>query len=223
MSREKSDTIADRIRQIVDYKGLSINKFSESIGASNSYFSKVFKTKVSVGGDRIEKILRVYEDIRPEWLILGEGNMLRSQENIVKEDSSNYFVSKTKRSAPYYNYPVQAGSDTQIFSIDTDPSGHIEIPGVRAIAFFPVIGFSMEPTIRNGDIIGIDAIDSWERMDPDKIYYIITDSDRMIKHLRSHSNDDDVLICISPNYKEFVIRKENVKAIYRVVFYGRIA
>jgi phage repressor protein C with HTH and peptisase S24 domain len=223
MSREKSDTIADRIRQIVESKGLSINKFSASIGASNSYFSKVFKSKVSVGSDRIEKILRVYEDIRPEWLILGEGNMHRSKENIVEENSSNYFVSKTERSAPYYNYPVQAGTETEIFLNDMDPSGHIEIPGVRAIAFFPVIGFSMEPTIRNGDIIGIDEIDSWERMDPDKIYYIITDSDRMIKHLAIHKSDDEVLICLSPNYKEFFIRKENVKAIYRVVFYGRIA
>lgn len=210
--------IKRRMIELVEYQGISKRHFYRNTGISNGILDK----KGGVSEDNIERFLSTYGEINAEWLLRGEGPMITDEKNL-KKSAPNYLVTKTSQSAPYYNIPVQAGNDTEIFSIDTDPHGHIDIPGVSAIAFFPVIGFSMEPTIRNGDIIGIDEIDSWDRMDPDKIYYIITDSDRMIKHLSSHQEDDDVLICISPNYKEFSIRKENVKAIYRVVFYGRIA
>lgn len=211
-------TAKEKIAEYLDTKGISKSDFYKKTGLSQGFLN----SGKTIGLDKAKIIINEYPDLNLNWFVMDEGEMI-VDEKILRQSSPYYSPGKTKRSAPYFNSPVQAGSDTQIFSIDTDPNGHIEIPGVRAIAFFPVIGFSMEPTIRNGDIIGIDEIDSWERMDPDKIYYIITDSDRMIKHLRSHNGDEDVLICISPNYKEFLIRKENVKAIYRVVFYGRIA
>jgi len=74
---ENFTSISDRIRQIIDYKGVSVNKFSDLIGASNSYFNKVLKNNTSVGSDRIEKILREIPEINPEWLLTGRGNMLK--------------------------------------------------------------------------------------------------------------------------------------------------
>lgn len=211
-------TAKEKIVEYLDSKGITKSDFYKKTGLSQGFLN----SGRTIGVDKAKIIISNYPDLNLSWFVMDEGQMI-VDDKILRDSSPYYSAGKTKQSAPYYNSPVQAGSDTEIFSIDTDSNGHIEIPGVRAIAFFPVIGFSMEPTIRNGDIIGIDEIESWERMDPDKIYYIITDSDRMIKHLSSHQEDDEVLICISPNYKEFSIRKENVKAIYRVVFYGRIA
>jgi transcriptional regulator with XRE-family HTH domain len=75
----KGDTnISKRIKEIIDRDGVSINAFSKKIGVSNSYFNKLFKTSRNVGSDIIEKIARTHSEINPNWLITGEGPMLKS-------------------------------------------------------------------------------------------------------------------------------------------------
>ena len=80
--------LSDRIKQFIDYKNITVNKFSISVGASNSYFNKILRDNNSIGSDRIEKILRTYPEINPIWLMLGEGEMLqsKSKKNVVEEN-----------------------------------------------------------------------------------------------------------------------------------------
>ncbi|MCO7355737.1 hypothetical protein NHN20_09465 [Riemerella anatipestifer] len=126
--------------------------------------------------------------------------------------------------APFYPLPVTAGDNAQFLEVQEEkPTGYISIPGVYCRAFFPVVGFSFEPHIKAGDIIGIDFVDRWERLDPDAIYFIITQDQRMIKRLVDDPENPDKLICISPNFREFSIWKEEIRAIHKVVFYGRLA
>jgi len=66
-----------RIKKYIDYKGVSISAFEKSIGMSNASFGKSLKTGGSIGGDKLEKILSIYPDINPEWLLTGIGSMLR--------------------------------------------------------------------------------------------------------------------------------------------------
>lgn len=93
---ENNTKISDRIKQIIDYKKLTINKFSDSVGASNSYFNKLIKNHTTIGSDKIENILRTYSEINPDWLITGNGNMLReykeneSSLNFTNEPMENY-------------------------------------------------------------------------------------------------------------------------------------
>ncbi|WP_246118438.1 S24 family peptidase [Apibacter muscae] len=74
---ENITKLSDRIKYFIDYKCISINKFSLSVGASNSYFNKILKDNNSIGSDRIEKILRTYPEMNPEWLLTGKGEMLK--------------------------------------------------------------------------------------------------------------------------------------------------
>jgi hypothetical protein len=55
----------------------------------------------------------------------------------------------------------------------------------------------MEPKIYAGDTIGIVQMNNWEKIDPDKIYLIITIYDRMIKKLEIDEFDTDILWAIS--------------------------
>ena len=105
---------------------------------------------------------------------------------------------------------------------DETPDGYMRIPGVHAKALFPVIGCSMQPIIKPGDIIGINEVNRWDLVDPGKIYMIITNEERMIKRLRVDDDNDDILWCVSENYKDFKISKESIKAIYHVVFHGEL-
>ena len=125
---------------------------------------------------------------------------------------------------PYYkDIPVSAGQAELQDSASTEiVVGSINIGGVTGKYAFPVIGCSMEPVIHAGDIIVVDEVNRWDRIDPDKIYLIITRDDRMIKRLEIDDDDDGKLWCVSHNYKRFSINKEEIVRLYRVTFYGRL-
>ena len=71
--------IISRLAQYIDYKQLSLNGFDVSIGTSGGYIGKQIKKQASIGSDIIQKILSVYQDLNPLWLITGEGEMLKGE------------------------------------------------------------------------------------------------------------------------------------------------
>lgn len=122
---------------------------------------------------------------------------------------------------PYYDIPVSAGPlGVLTYSRDAvKPDGYIDMEIFRRCeAILPVIGVSMEPEIHSGDLIGIRKLEyySWEYIETGKIYMIITQEDRMIKYINK-ADDPDYIVCSSPNYYDFKIRKADVLEIYRVI------
>jgi hypothetical protein len=65
-------------------------------------------------------------------------------------------------------------------------------------------------------------MDKWEKLDPDKLYLIVTVYDRMIKHLQQDETDTDILWGISTNHPRIKIIKNDISNIYRVVWAGRL-
>ena len=66
--------IIDRIKQFADFKQISIRKFCELAGVASGGFIKV----KSVGSESLLKIFTAFPDINLEWLITGQGSMLKS-------------------------------------------------------------------------------------------------------------------------------------------------
>jgi len=85
-NNENNTKIISRLSQYIDSQGSNFNKLSKNIGVSNSYFSKMLNNNGSLGEDIIRKILLYYENLNPEWLILGVGEMLRN-DNLSEKDS----------------------------------------------------------------------------------------------------------------------------------------
>ena len=81
-----SDTLL-RIKQYIDYKGLSLRGFEQSIGVSNGSFTSQLKNGKTIGVDKLEKILHLYEELNPDWVTTGRGNMLRGQECVPIQES----------------------------------------------------------------------------------------------------------------------------------------
>lgn len=205
-------TVKDRMLALVDYTKLSKRKFQESIGVSNSYIQNISE---GIGADVLNRITIQYPEINTHWLITGEGKMLR--------EGSEYELKETPQmGVPYYEeLPVSAGQ-LEVLLQSSKPTGYINIPGLRAQALFPVVGCSMKPEINPGDVVGVEALNNWDTIDPDKVYMIITSDDRMIKHLELDDEDSEILWCVSPNYKRFKIAKSNIKAIYRICYVGKL-
>jgi|WetSurMetagenome_2_1015567.scaffolds.fasta_scaffold18593_5 hypothetical protein len=71
-----------RLKEYIDSKGISISKFEKSIGMSNASFGKSLKSGGTIGADKLEIILNHYPDINLEWLVTGNGEMLKSTSEI---------------------------------------------------------------------------------------------------------------------------------------------
>lgn len=72
-------TISERIKQYIDYKGFSIMRFEKQIGAGNNSIGTSIKRNTNLTGDLLSKILNTFQDINTEWLITGKGEMLKSK------------------------------------------------------------------------------------------------------------------------------------------------
>lgn len=68
--------ILERIKQFIDYKGMSIAAFERSIGMANASFGKSLKNQGAIGTDKLENILKIYPELSPQWLMTGRGEML---------------------------------------------------------------------------------------------------------------------------------------------------
>jgi hypothetical protein len=66
-------TVIDRIKQIIEYKNISVRQFCIDVGIANGFLDKV----KDVGSEKLLKILYKYSDISPEWLLTGNGKMLK--------------------------------------------------------------------------------------------------------------------------------------------------
>lgn len=77
----KNTSTKERILQYLDNKGITKYKFYQETGISNGALSQM----KGLSESSIVKILSKYEDLSAEWLLRGEGDMLRS--GIVKEYS----------------------------------------------------------------------------------------------------------------------------------------
>lgn len=66
-------SIKEKIQQYIDYKGISVYRLEADAGVSKGYWSK---TK-SISADVAMKISGVYTDISAEWLLRGEGDMIK--------------------------------------------------------------------------------------------------------------------------------------------------
>ncbi|MDQ8011619.1 MAG: hypothetical protein REI96_04165 [Flavobacterium nitrogenifigens] len=85
-----------RIKQYIDFKGIKVSIFEKEVGMSNGSFASQLKNNKTIGVDKLENILKKYSEINVEWLLTGNGNMLKcdvlNEEGIVydrieKEDT----------------------------------------------------------------------------------------------------------------------------------------
>lgn len=64
----------ERILQIIECLNVSVREFEIKCGLSNGYVKAMRK---SLGVEKLENVLKAYPQINREWLLYGEGTMLR--------------------------------------------------------------------------------------------------------------------------------------------------
>lgn len=67
----------DKIKQYLDYKGISKNKFYSLTGLSMGFLD----SGTSMGADKVKIIINKFPDININWLVLDRGEMIAPAEN----------------------------------------------------------------------------------------------------------------------------------------------
>ena len=205
--------IIDRIRQHLDFKGISDYRFEKELSLSKGYINKA-KNPTS---DVLMKICGIYTDISPEWLVTGKGEMIKNAEREQKTiEISESAISETKRKgALIYDIDATCGlSGRDIEFTDEKVIGSIDAPEINPdskIIF--ATGDSMQPLIASGDRVVIRKIESWDFFNYGQVYLIITNEYRLIKRVRRHPKDSDNLILLrseNPDYDDIDLPKREI-------------
>lgn len=80
-------SVKERLTDFVDWLGISKSEFGRQIGVSNAFISSIRK---SIQQDKIQSIASKYPELNIEWLLTGEGEMLKTGENLVKSPAADY-------------------------------------------------------------------------------------------------------------------------------------
>lgn len=70
----------DRIKQYIDYLRIGVREFEIKINASDGTIRRAIKNNTDIQAKWIIAITENYPDLSAEWLLRGEGSMLKSAE-----------------------------------------------------------------------------------------------------------------------------------------------
>ncbi|MBP1639848.1 MAG: hypothetical protein H6Q17_1431 [Bacteroidetes bacterium] len=83
-------TVKDRLIKYIRLKDIPTSQFERMCGMSNGYINSIRKT---LGIEKLDNVLKTFPDLNREWLLTGEGSMLRKEslkkiETIQSQDSN---------------------------------------------------------------------------------------------------------------------------------------
>lgn len=205
-------TQKERIIQFIEYKGISKNKFYIETGISNGVLDK----KSGLSMDTIEKFYSTYPDINPEWLLTGEGEMLKEKSNLpiaVKTYSPDMGIPLIPTEA----MGGIASGEVSILELDCE---RYVIPMFKDADFLiPVKGSSMIPKYNSGDVVACkkvpmqDIFFQWN-----KVYVLDTNQGAIIKRVAKSEQEGCIkIVSENPNYEPFDLHLSQIYSIAIVI------
>jgi transcriptional regulator with XRE-family HTH domain len=92
----------DRINKILQHENLSSSKFADLIGVQRSSVSHILSGRNNPGLDFLNKILGQFPNISGDWLITGQGSMLKKN-NVANISNQSLFDPKPTNINPSAN------------------------------------------------------------------------------------------------------------------------
>lgn len=203
--------------------GISKRDFYAKIGVSRG----TLESKTGITEDVVTKFFATYPEVSVEWLMIGEGEMLKNSPSCKEKKQENSdLVEKIPEVAynsaigkPYYDVDFLGGFNEIVNSQVSIPTNNIVIQGFEKADFWcNVTGHSMEPKINHGDIIALHKC-TLEDIQYGEIYAVVLDTLRTIKILR-RSTDPKKLRFVPINttdYDEQEYPIERIINVYEVI------
>lgn len=210
------NTVKQRIISFIKYQKLSQRKFENSINVSNGFVNNISK---SIGADKLQRILSIYPDLNPDWLLYGEGEMLKTSPGGVAAmpppgDEAAHVV-------PLLPLSAQGGPlNDFVLSVREADCEKVISPIPGADLAITVSGDSMAPEYPNGSRLLIKRINEKAFIEWGKTYVLDTCNGSVIKRIVP-SAKEGFIKCLSintdPIYAPFEVSMSDIYGIYKVL------
>lgn len=196
-------SVTERIRQYIEYKGISVRQFSKQAGLSNGFLGKVS----DVGSTKLSNIVEAFPELSLEWLVTGKGEMVRINDKP---------LSKDYQMVPLVDIEVIGGYVGSTFRIEEENIiGYFPVNnyGLAKVDFSVTIkGESMWPRYCGGDKVDCKIIRKEDYIQWNRIYVISTlTQGLLLKRIRRGSTEKSILLVSdNPTYESFEVLIEEV-------------
>lgn len=200
--------LLERAKEFINYKSLTAKQFEQIVGLSNGAFSKLSD---SIRKSTVDRISNAFPDLNTNWLLTGEGEMLKSSCGGVSQKSSN--------TRPRIPYDAAAGTLTET----VDGVAEYQCEQVPIIGVFPrydftirIVGRSMEPEYFAGDEVACLRVNEKRFLQWGRVHVLDTTQGVVIKRIYDNG---DCIVCKSfnPEFPDFSIPKEDIRSYNLVV------
>lgn len=210
-------TVKERTIQFIKYKGISMKSFEELCGLSTGYVTSMRK---GYGSEKLNNVLIAFPDLNRDWLLYGEGDMLKSGiERSVKDGSGNEDIEiEHVRLLPLFAH----GGSLSDFTVSVKDSDCEKVvsPVKGADFAIQVTGDSMAPEYPSGSVILIKKINESAFIEWGKAYVLDTENGSVVKKVVP-SDKEGCIRCVSinpdPSFAPFDVPLSSVFGIYRVL------
>lgn len=200
-----------RLMQFIKYLGMTTRAFEIKCGMSNGYIRSMRK---GLGDDKLNNVLTMFPQLRRDWLLFGEGEMLYTDVPALPalQEVNTYDIR-------YWEDVSATGGSMEFLE---NPDEH-EVKMINVPRFADctdavnIYGDSMYPVYKSGEII---LIKPWQEsfIDYGCCYLIVTQNgNRMVKYLKRSDNPGKVL-CVSENkhFDSFEIDRSDILRLFLV-------
>lgn len=214
--------LSSRIKEFIHYKGVSIRSFEENIGCSIGVINRCVTKNTDLTVANLMKIINKYPELNSEWILTGEGNMLKdeiihresdlitSKEFEPSLDNENF---NQKVGIPLVPLYAMAGAFTGEIGIMNNECECYSVPGLNnADYLIQVKGNSMLPTYNSGDIVACrrinmqDAFFQWNR-----VYILDTDQGPIMKRIKPGSDKEHItIVSDNPEFEPFELHLSKI-------------
>lgn len=196
--------VFDRIKEIRKHFFNDSNiKFAEFMEEKTGTTSGWVGGKRGIGKSVLDKILSKLPDVNPNWLLTGEGEMLKQESHETKINTNN-----TNKGVPYFEDIEASCSILDMpMTVPEIPTFYIDYEHFNdCTAYIPVVGDSMYPQYCAGEIVAVKKVNNPNILQWGEAYLVITNSEandlRTIKLVHQSDNNEEIILRASnPNYK----------------------
>lgn len=211
-------TVIQRIKQLIEARKQSVSQFAAEIEMQQTTVNNYILGNRKISFVLIENILKHIPEVSSDWLVKGEGDMYNETSKVFVDDQ------RLEHSiVPLFDVDVSAGLQ-KLFASGGACVGNISIPNMpTADGAVHVVGDSMYPLLKAGDIIAYRVINEISSILYGEIYILQIEHDGdmqvVVKYIKRSENPDCVLlVSYNKEHDPMDIPRSWITALARVTF-----
>lgn len=212
-----------RLLEFQKRMGLTNNAFATQCGINPSNYTKMLRGNQTFTTRSLVKIGDAFPNLNTEWLMTGDGNMLK---NDIKPREPKLYEESASHRVPLIPASAFAGDVKGLApeSISSEQCEMIVSPINGAELAIPITGDSMEPDYPDGSLAYIKRINESAFIPWGHTVILDTENGAFIKRIYPDDANDEYIWAksINPDYPPMHIPKSAIFRIFRVLGTSRI-